>query len=191
MGKLFLQINVSVDGFIEDEAGQMDWRFVDDEFEAFINDTLASLDAMVFGRRAFELLQQYWPTAAANEGISAHHAAAAAMMNSLPKYVVSTGLSAPSWSNAHVLADLSGVAGLKQRSTRDIALFAGAGIARSAMAAGLVDEYRLIVNPALIAGGIRLFDGGYARANLALADVRRFASGALLLTYRPGELRLD
>ena len=61
--KLFLQINVSVDGYIEDPDADIDWHFADDEWDAFILDTLESIDGMVFGRVAFEKLAAYWPTA--------------------------------------------------------------------------------------------------------------------------------
>jgi hypothetical protein len=58
MRKLFLQINASLDGYIEEPSGEIDWHFVDDEFEEFINDTLRSIGAMVFGRVAYEKLAQ-------------------------------------------------------------------------------------------------------------------------------------
>jgi dihydrofolate reductase len=197
MRRLFLQINVSLDGFIEDTDGEIDWHFADDEFEEFINETLRSIDAMVFGRVAYELLAQYWPTAAADpDGAASRlgrnprlHGEAARLMHELPKYVVSSSLEQVDWHNSHLLrGDVAAEIGkLKKQPGKDIALFAGAGVANTFMRLGLIDEYRLIVDPALLGGGTPLFQGGYPRTNLALRDVRRFESGAAVLYYEPVE----
>ena len=60
-GRVFLHINVSLDGFIERENRDIDWHFVDDEFEEYMNDVLRSIDGMIFGRVAHEKLAEYWP----------------------------------------------------------------------------------------------------------------------------------
>jgi dihydrofolate reductase len=109
--KLFLQINVSLDGYIEDIQGEIDWHFADDEFEEFINETLRSIDAMVFGRVAYELLAQYWPMAATDPDAAASqlgrnprlHREAARLMHELPKFVVSNTLEQVDWHNSHIL----------------------------------------------------------------------------------------
>jgi dihydrofolate reductase len=189
MRKLFLQINVSLDGFIEDAAGEIDWHFADDEFEEFINDTLRSIDAMVFGRVAYEKLAQYWPTAASNPEASERHIEAARLMNELPKYVVSDHLDRTEWQNSHILSgDVAAEIGeLKRQSGKDIALFAGASVAQSFARLGLIDEYRIILNPAFLGAGTLLFNGGYRKTELELRETKQFGSGALVLTYRPDE----
>lgn len=188
MSKLFLQINASLDGYIEDERREMDWHFSDDDFDAFINEMLNSIDAMIFGRVAFELLAQYWPTAGQNPDATPRQREAARLMHALPKYVVSNRLRSTDWHNAHIFSGdvIEQVRALKTRSNRDIALFAGAAAASSFLRAGLVDEIRLIVNPILFGAGTRLFQDGIARTSLTLAQTRVFRSGALLLTYRVG-----
>lgn len=187
MRNLFLQINISVDGFIEDEQGEIDWHFVDDEFETFINQTLHSIDGMIFGRTAFDLLAEYWPTAGSNPGISSLHAEAAALMNSLPKYVLTDRLDIPNWSNSHIIGEppAEWIRTLKNQPGKDIALFAGAAAARWALAEDLVDECRLILNPALLGSGKKLFEQDGSRTPLRLEEVRKFQSGALILYYRP------
>ena len=185
MRKLFLQINTSLDGYIEDPTGEIDWHFVDDEFEEFINATLRSIDAMVFGRVAYEKLAQYWPTAASNPEASAQHVEAAHLMNELPKYVVSDSIDHAEWQNSHIVSgDVEGeIRALKARAGNDIALFAGAGIASSFVRLGLIDEYRIIVNPILLGAGTRLFNGGHEKTKLRLLGTRQFGSGALVLSY--------
>jgi dihydrofolate reductase len=186
MRKLFLQINMSLDGFIEDPTAEIDWHFVDDEFEEFINATLRSIDAMVFGRVAYEKLAQYWPTAASNPGASERHIEAALLMNELPKYVVSDHLDRTEWQNSHIVSGNVGaqIRELKRQPGNDIALFAGAGVAASFARLGMIDEYRIILNPALLGSGTPLFNGGFEKTNLQLRDTRQFGSGALVLTYR-------
>ncbi|MFJ4105322.1 dihydrofolate reductase family protein [Amycolatopsis japonica] len=174
MGRLFLHINVSLDGYIADAAGDIDWQFADDEFQAHIDALLESIDGMAFGRKAYEELAGYWPTA--GDEVSATQRQ---RMHELPKYVLSRTLRATTWHNSHVVEDASELADLGG----DIALFAGGGAATSAARLGLLDEVRLVVNPVLLGGGTRLFDGEYAKRALTLVDDRRFASGALLLTY--------
>ena len=182
MRKLFLQINVSVDGYINDDAGDIDWHFADEEFQRYIDDTLQSIDGMILGRLAFEQLAAYWPTAGSEAS-----PVQVGRMHELPKYVLSGTLERSDWHNSRVLGGdpAAAIAELKRQDGRDLALFAGGKAATSAISLGLVDEYRLILNPALLAGGIPLFSGQYPRGELRLTGTRQFASGALVLTYEP------
>jgi dihydrofolate reductase len=138
MRKLFLHINVSLDGFIEDAAGEIDWHFADAEFGEFIDATLQSIDAMVFGRVAFEKLAGYWPTASPPEASEVQ----VRRMHELPKYVISDRLRDTDWHNSHVVGGdvAAAITALKQQPGQDIALFAGAGIATSFARLGLIDE---------------------------------------------------
>ena len=187
---------VSLDGFIEGPNRELDWHyFVDDEFEEYINGVLASIDAMIFGRKAFELLADYWPTAAENPAGAAdptnpaRHIEAARMMNEKQKIVFSKTLKKTEWNNSRIVGDdLAGeIARLTKEPGKHIALFAGAGIANAFMRLGLIDEYRLIVSPVLLGAGTPLFQGGYDRSILNLMEARTFKSGAMLLSYRPRE----
>jgi dihydrofolate reductase len=184
--KLFLQINMTVDGCVEDANGDIDWHFADDEFDAFILDTLRSIDGMVFGRVAFEKLATYWPTAE-QAARSATQRETAVLMNELPKYVVSQTLAGSGWRNSHVVAGdvAAAIQRLKARPGKDLALFAGAATARSFVRLGLVDELRLIVNPLLQGRGTRLFRGEDEPRQLTLTSARPFVSGAVVLTYTP------
>ncbi len=180
MRRLFVQTNTSLDGYITDGDGEIDWHFADDEFSGFIDDTLRSIGAMVFGRVAFEQLAGYWP--GAGDDVSPVQVR---RMHELPKYVLTHGAPPLDWHNSHVLVGdpATALAGLKQQDGGDIALFAGGRAASAALGMGVVDELRLVVNPALLGGGTPMFAGDYARSELELADVRRFASGALVLRY--------
>ncbi|GAA1869222.1 dihydrofolate reductase family protein [Asanoa iriomotensis] len=182
MGRLFLHINASLDGYVNDADGEIDWHFADDEFQRYLDDLLDDIDGMVFGRVAFEELAGYWPTAGADAS-----PVQVSRMHELPKYVLSRTLRHTAWHNSHVLGDDPGAAltEIKRQSRRDLALFAGGRAASAAVGLGVVDEYRIVVNPVLLGGGTRLFDGTYPRTELRLTGTREFTSGALIVTYEP------
>lgn len=194
MRKIFLHIMVSLDGYIDGPDGEMDWHFVDAEFEDYINEMLRSIGGMIFGRKAFLLLADYWPQAVTNPAGAADpqnpaaHIEAAHMMNRLPKYALSNTLRQTGWNNSHIIGgDIAAEAAkLKAMPGKDIALFAGSGAAMSFLRAGLLDEIKLVVNPVVLGGGTPLFSGGYERRNFTLLSTRPFRSGAMLLDYRPG-----
>lgn len=180
MGRLFLHINMSLDGYINDADGHIDWHFADEEFQRYVDDLLEGIDGMVFGRAAFEELAGYWP----NAGTEASPTQVR-RMRELPKYVLSRSLQNSDWHNSHVLRDDPGEALNQLKQSGTLALFAGGRAASAAAAMGVVDEYRIVVNPAILGGGTRLFDGSYPRTELRLIRSRQFRSGALLLVYEP------
>jgi dihydrofolate reductase len=177
MATTFLHINVSVDGFICDPSGQTDWRFADEEVQGYIDEVLESIDGMVFGRRAFDELAAYWPTA--GDEVSATQRR---LMHELPKYVLTHQGGLKNWHNSYSLgSDPAAVRNIQ--CERGLAVFAGADAAQAFLAAGALDELRLIINPALLGGGIRLFSAQGAPADLRLRDTRTVGSGAAILTY--------
>ncbi|WP_168221093.1 dihydrofolate reductase family protein [Actinomadura sp. WMMA1423] len=180
MRRLFLHINVSIDGYIADPAGDIDWRFADEEFQSHLDDMLESIGGMVFGRTAYEQLASYWPTAGDEVSPTQRR-----RMHDLPKYVMSRTLRSTRWNNSHLLGDdpATALADLKRQDGRDLALFAGGRAATAAIRLGVLDELRLVVNPVLLGGGTPLFNGGHPVQDLRLTQSRRFTSGALLNTY--------
>jgi dihydrofolate reductase len=185
MRKLFLHIGVSVDGYIEDDKKQFDWP-VDREWEAYVIDLLRAIDGQIYGRIAHESLAAFWPHAAEQPGASKALAAMARLMNESPKYVVTRGPYRAAWSHSHVLTgDVAAeVRHLKNQPGKDLVLFAGANVAQSFMAMGLLDEFRLVLNPVVLGGGTPLFAPGVER-RLQLVSTRPFASGVLVVTYAP------
>jgi dihydrofolate reductase len=183
MRRLFLHINVSLDGYICDTAGRIDWHFSDDECQRYLDQLLESIDGMLFGRVAYEELRSYWPTAGREVSPTQVR-----RMHELPKYVLSRTLTQTDWHNSHVLGKepADAIENLKRQNGRPLAIFGGADAAASIVRLGLLDELRLVVNPVLLGGGTRLFEGAYARTELRLAYTRRFESGALLLGYETG-----
>ena len=183
MAELFLQISVSLDGFIEDRNGDIEWMTTDTSLDGVVTATLKAIDGMIFGRKAHALLAAFWPTAADARDASAALIEQTRLMNTLPKYVLTHGDERTGWANSHAITT-DEVPRLKREARRPIALFAGASASQALLGAGLVDEVRLIQYPVLLGGGTPLFADDGRRRTLTLTGSEAFASGATLQRYR-------
>lgn len=183
MAELFLQIAVSVDGYIEDADRNIEWMEFDASFEPVVTRTLQSIDGMIFGRKSHSLLHGFWPSAAATAGASADLVEQARLMNALPKYVLTHGAETTGWSNSHAIR-IDDIARLKSEAQRPIALFAGASAAQATLEHGLVEEVRLIQQPIALGAGTPLFAKDGRRRHFKLVECRAFASGAVMSRYR-------
>jgi dihydrofolate reductase len=183
MRLLTLSMLVSLDGFIARPDGDLSWFRTGPAFDDDVLAVLRSVDAMIFGRVAYQALATYWPSAGAI-ATSPQQRAIADLMNSVPKIVATTTLHDPPWGPARVIgSDLAAeVTALKHQPGRELVAFAGARLARSLIDQGLVDRYRLYVHPIVLGRGIRLWDGLAERA-LTLASVRSLPTGVAVLEY--------
>ena len=182
MRKILSFMLTTLDGYHEGPNHEIDWHNVDDEFNEFAIQQLDEIDTLVFGRVTYELMAGYWPTPAAKE----NDPAIAARMNSVPKIVVSRTLEQVRWANARLVKD--GVAEtlseIKRQTGKDIAIFGSSNLTAGVLRMGLVDELRIMVNPVVLGHGIPLFQTA-DRTSLKLLQTRSFASGNVLLYYRP------
>ena len=183
MAEMFLQISVSLDGYIEDRNGGLDWFVDDTSLDELATETLRSIDGMIFGRKAHALLAQFWPTAGSSKGASAHLVSQAELMNTLPKFVLTHGEETTGWTNSHAIR-LDELERIKREATRPVALFAGASAAQAALARRVLDEIRLLQYPVILGGGTPLFAADGRRRDLQLEDSRRYASGATVQRFR-------
>jgi dihydrofolate reductase len=182
MAELFLMISVSLDGYIEDRNHDISWMVNDTSMDPLATRTLQSIDGMIFGRKAHELLARFWPGAAETEGASADLIEQARLMNALPKYVLTHGTGNTGWANSHAIR-VGDVRRLKREAKRELAVFAGAGAAQALLQSGDVDEIRLLQYPVLLGGGTRLFADG-ERRDLELIEISRVPSGATFQRFR-------
>ncbi|BCY13243.1 dihydrofolate reductase family protein [Actinoplanes sp. L3-i22] len=189
MGKLSYVTNVSVDGYIEDERGGIDWFPIGDEVFAFHTDLLRSVGTFLYGRRLYEAMAVWEtdPALAARSGLMADFASA---WQAASKVVYSTTLAAVSTAGTRLERrfDPAAVRELKASAGSDLTI-GGADLAAQAFRAGLVDECRLVVLPVLLGGGKPGLPTGI-RADLELLDEHRFPNGVVHLRYRvPGSAR--
>lgn len=184
MRKIIFQMMVSLDGYFEGPNHELDWHLVDGEFNDYAADLLDSVDTLLFGRVTYQLMAGYWPTPAA----MTDDPVIAAKMNGLSKIVFSRTLTKADWNNTRLVREnaVEEISKLKRQPGRDMAIFGSSDLAVSLMPAGLIDEYRIFVNPVVLGSGKPLLKGLNARLDLKLARTKVFESGLVLLCYMPG-----
>jgi dihydrofolate reductase len=186
MGRIVVTEFVTVDGVAEDPGGaegfdRGGWAFEfsrGEEGEQFkVDETLAS-DALLLGRRTYEVFADSWPS---REGEFADK------FNSMPKYVVSSTLSDPEWTNSTVVGgDLAEeVERLKGEHENDIVVHGSVQLAQELLERDLVDELRLMVFPVVLGTGKRLFAEASGKKSLELAESKTVGDGVEILVYRP------
>ncbi|QLG28259.1 dihydrofolate reductase [Halorarum halophilum] len=176
---------VTVDGCYAGPDGEIDWFVWNDETERYSRDQIDSFDTILFGRTTYELMEEYWPTSAADE----EDPAITEAMNSLPKVVFSETLERVDWENSRLVdGDVEDeVRELKAQPGEDIVIFGSGSLVQTLTNLGLIDEYRLFVNPVVLGPGKRLFEDVEAEVDLELLDSRTFSNGVVLLDYRTAE----
>ena len=186
MGRIVVTEFVSLDGVVEDPGGAEDYKYGGWSFEysrgddgdKFKLDETMDSEALLLGRVTYEGFADAWPS---REGEFADK------FNNMPKYVVSTTLSDPEWTNSTVIAgDLGeGVARIKDEVDGDVVVHGSATLVQSLQGTGLIDEYRFLVEPFIMGRGRRFFAEGTAMSKLRLVESKTLSSGTLALIYQP------
>ena len=178
MRRLIVSNLMSLDGFFEGPKKELDWCVVDEEFLAYSREMLGSVDGILFGRATYEHMAGYWPSAPKDE--------IAEKMNGLPKIVFSRTLAKAEWNNSRLIKNnvAQEVAKLKQHPGKDLVILGSATLASFLLQEGLIDEYRVILNPVLLGGGNPLFKGIKQRLRLNLQKTKLFGSGVIVLYYQ-------
>jgi dihydrofolate reductase len=176
---------VSLDGVMEAPGGEPfkypGWTFEFDRGEdgnQFKLDETMQADALLIGRRTYESFAGAWPQ---RDGEFADK------FNTMPKYVVSSTLTDPQWTNSHVLGGdlLEEITKLKGEVGGDIVVHGSASLAQGLLESDLVDELRLMVFPVVLGSGKRLFDSG-SKKRMRLTGSKTVGDGVLILTYERG-----
>lgn len=178
MRDLILWDMLSLDGMFQDPEATLDWFAFDDQLERYIIDTQRSAGTLVFGRRTYDMMVAHWPTA---EGPTAE------FMNAAHKVVFSRRPQESDWKHTEFVGDdvEAVIRRLKALPGGEIFVFGSADLSAELIRRGLVDEYRIGINPVLLGSGVPFFKGGHGRQPLHLTDLRRLDSGLVILHYRP------
>ena len=186
MGRIIITEFVSVDGVMEDPGGAEDFKYGGwsfefsrgDEGDKFKLDETADSAALLLGRATYEGFADAWPS---REGEFADK------FNSMPKYVVSSTLKDPEWTNTTVLEPPveQAVRKLKDDVDGDIVVHGSCQLTQTLLDLDLVDEVRLMVFPVVLGAGKRLFGDTSDKKRLELVDSKTVGDGVTILTYRP------
>jgi dihydrofolate reductase len=181
MSKVILFNMMTLDGFFEDANGSIDWHMVDEEFNDFSVEQVKNAEGLIFGRKTYELMASYWPTPAA----IGDDPAVAKHMNDISKIVFSRSLNQVHWQNTRLVKGdaAEAVRQLKAHSVQDWFIFGSANLASALIPHGLIDEYRIMLNPVILGTGRPLFQNIQAPFELKLMDSRTFGNGNVLLYY--------
>ena len=188
MGKVVVSEFISLDGVIEDpggaegtEFGGWTFRFPAEDGQKFKFEELVASDVLLLGRLTYEEFAAAWPAMEETTGEFG------VKMNNMPKVVVSTTLTEPTWRNTTVVSgDLAGaVAKLKEQYDGDVLVGGSAILIDELRDLDLIDEYRLMLHPVVLGQGKKLFKDGTAPTDLVLVESRAVGPDVLLLTYRP------
>lgn len=183
MAKLIYGMLTSLDGYTEDERGAFGWGAPEDEgVHSYINELALPVGTYLYGRRMYDTMV-YWETAGATPDQPEVIRDWAQQWRAAEKIVYSRTLAEPRSARTRMEREFDGdaVRRLKADSSHDITV-AGPELAAQAIRFGLVDEFQMIVGPAIVGGGKRFFPER-VRLNLALIEERRFGSGVIVLRY--------
>ncbi|HEV7585844.1 MAG TPA: dihydrofolate reductase family protein [Solirubrobacteraceae bacterium] len=185
MRKLIYSMGVSLDGYIADPGGAIDWSAPDEELHRFHNDQMREVGAHLLGRRLYETMT-YWETAEQDPSLGDHMLDFARIWKDIPKIVFSSTLEQVV-GNATLLRDglVDEVVELKRAPGKDLAV-GGASLASTLIERDLIDEYRLFVSPVVLGGGTRFFPTVERGIGLELLETRTFGSRVVYLRYRSG-----
>jgi dihydrofolate reductase len=190
MGKIVVTEFVSLDGVMEDPGGSEGtpgggWAFKFDrgpDGDTYKLDELMDAEAMLLGRVTYEGFAQAWPGRDDEQGF-------AARINGMPKYVTSSTLEKADWENTTILGGdpVAEVAELRRTLGGNILVAGSTSLVHALHDAGLVDEYRLMIYPAVLGRGKRLFRDGASAAAYEPVEVRQSAQVALVTLRRQAE----
>lgn len=178
MRKLRVFESISIDGYFCDAHGDIRWAHAgsdDPEYMAWVGGNASGDGALLFGRKTYDEMVAFWPTAMAAQQMPV----VAKGMNAAAKYVVAHSLQ-PAWHNTTALRGIDDVRTLKASEGPAITLLGSGSLAAQLGEAGLVDEYQFVIVPIALGAGRTVFT---ARRELSLVDQRTFNNGRVAVTY--------
>ncbi len=178
-------MHISLDGFVAGPNREMNWITVDEEIFDHVGRRISQTDTALYGRTTYQMMENYWPTAADKPNASRHDREHAAWYNKAHKIVLSNTLKKEELANKTIIGDkLSDrILAIKQQPGTEILVFGSPTATHSLMQLSLIDGYWLFVNPIILGRGIPLFKDTREKIKLNLLTTRQFSSGVTELSY--------
>ena len=178
-------MHISLDGFVAGLNGEMDWIKVDEEIFDYVHKRISEGDTALYGRITYEMMENYWPTAADMPEATQHDIEHSKWYKNVHKVVLSKTMKGTGLANTEIvnenLADR--INEIKQQAGNDILLFGSPTATHSLMQLNLIDGYWLFVNPIILGQGIPLFVDIKDKTELKLLSTQQFTSGVTELSY--------
>jgi len=172
---------ISLDGFFSGPNDETDWFYWNDEVEDYQLHAQKRFDTMLFGRRTYDIMANYWPTPLSTN----EHPAITRFMNNTKKIVFSKSLKQPAWNNCTLLPEINkkGIENIKEASIGDILILGSGSIASQLINLDMVDELRLFLNPVILGKGNPMFQHVHGRVSLRHEISKTFSNGLTLDIY--------
>jgi dihydrofolate reductase len=186
MRKLVYSTSLSLDGYIDSAARDPSWVVPDEELHRHFNDVERETDTLLYGRRMYEIMADYWPTADQDHSAPGVIIEYAQIWKPIPKVVFSSTLERVDWNSRLIRGDAIGeVARLKAQPGGGSMGVGGLLLASALASAGLIDEYRLYYVPILLGSGKAAFSQIQNSIRLKPVETHTFSSGTILLRCVP------
>ena len=185
MRKIISFMHISLDGFVAGPNGEMNWIKVDEELFDYGAKRITKTDTALYGRKTYEMMEGYWPTAADQPNASKHDIEHSAWYKTAGKIILSKTMKGADLPNTTIISDdLSNkINKLKQEDGSEILLFGSPSATHTLMEQGLIDGYWLFVNPVILGEGIPLFKDVKEQVKLRLVSTQQFTLGVTELSY--------
>ena len=185
MRKLKLQVQITVDGFISGQNGEMDWMCLpwSDDVNVYVQEITEPVDTILLGRKLAEGFIPYWENIANNPNHKEY--IAGVKFSTTPKLVFSRTIKKSIWANTEVLSgELSSeINKLKNQYGKDIIVYGGGTFVNSLIQAELIDEFHLLINPGAIGNGMTIFKDLTKMQKFNLKIAKQFDCGIALICY--------
>jgi dihydrofolate reductase len=187
MGKIISLIHMSLDGYMADQDGQINWIKMDEEVAGYVAELTHGASGTIYGRVTYQLMDPYWPNVLKNpEAYPKWQVDYAVWVNEALKLVISKTLAGVSWNNMRVISEnvVEEIGKIKREAKDNLLLLASATLVNTLLPAGLIDEICVTVNPIVLGGGKEFFKPMRSRAPLKLLETRKFKTGVMGLRYQ-------
>lgn len=190
MRKIVVFNLITLDGYFARENGDIDWHNVDDEFNEFAVEHTQEFGTIIFGRTTYKMFEEFWPPfAKASRGkptALSPDEKIGQIIDDVEKIVFSKTLREVTWKNSKLFHEIDPeeVKKWKAQDGKPMAIFGSGEIVQEFTRLGLVDEYRLLLNPIILGKGKSMFKN-VDQVKLKLLSTRKFGNGNVLLTYTP------
>lgn len=177
-------MQMTLDGFVEGPNGEMDWLLGGEEIWQEMFKDIQSVDTYMLGSGAYPGYSTYWRSVLTNPSSDKNELTYAMIADGSPHIVFSKSIKTVDWRNTRIATDpQKEIEALKKQPGKDIVIWGGASLAASCISQGLVDRYRITLNPIILGGGKSLFSAVAHRQKLKLLEVRPMSSGMTILWY--------
>lgn len=185
MRKLILVAHISLDGFVAGPNGELDGFDAGEENLEFVCQLTDDADAALFGRKSYELLDHYWPTAYAHPKATEGEVWYSRWYNSATKIIFSRTMADDKSEKKIIIRDnvQEEITAIKNQPGKSILIFGSPSVSQMLMQLGLIDSYWIFVNPVIFGNGISLFAKQQDRTKLRLLETKEFANGEVAMHF--------